>query len=547
MTSNSATEPTRPVSTTTIDNDGNVHARTALSPKANTSRASVAVPPSKVIPVIVIAGIMGSNLRACMSGSMKNKELRPGADAWRPPNGKKAGLNEAEKWSKRSPAIRQRILDADTLEVDPSGEILEIPKRSNVSTCRARGWGEIHADSYGGLLFTLEENLNSTFKVSSDSVEMASAWVDINDYERSAWDTSSDGIGAAITADELKKFAAYHYPVYAFGYNWLQSNEMSAARLKERIESIIASWRHATHTCTRVMLVTHSMGGIIARACAKQIPEKIAGIVHGVMPALGAPACYRRLACGTESSSPGKGTLDTYAMGKFAEIAGATADETTPILALSPGPLELLPTHLHPSWLSAQINLPKAPYAVELNFPDKNPYNFYKDFTCWYRAINLALADPANKFKGAVEAKVVVAVNQAEHFHTKLLDTFYHPNTAAFYCVDPEYRSFGNYRWIATSSKAISPNYLQKGTINSHTFSGARNVAIEKGSILFFEPSNQDAPGDGTVPISSGQGPTGKIPHIFRTIGYDHQGAYKNEAMLALTQHLIVKLLQKII
>lgn len=547
MTKNSAIEPTRPVPTVAIDLQGNLHARTALSPKSNTTRASVAVPPSKVIPVIVVAGIMGSNLRAVTSGSVRNAELRPGEAAWRPPNGKKAGLAEADMWSKRSPAIRQKILDAGTLEVDPTGQILEIPKHSNESICRARGWGEIHADSYGELLCTLEENLNCTFKISASDVEMQSTWVDINEYDRRAWGVSSEGIGSTLKADELEKFAVYHYPVYAFGYNWLQSNETSAARLRERIESIIASWIGVTHICTKVMLITHSMGGMVARACAKQIPDKIAGVVHGVMPALGAPACYRRLACGTEASSPGKGKLDTYAMEKFAEIAGATTEETTPILALSPGPLELLPTHLHPSWLFAQIKLPKGPYSVELSFSDKNPYKFYKDFSCWYRAIDLSLADPAKKFKEGAEQRVARAVEQAEKFHTQILGVYYHPNTAAFYCADPQQRSFGSYQWIAISSKAVAPPNLQTGTVESHTFSGARNVSISKGPILFFEPSIQDAAGDGTVPVSSGQGPTGKIPHIFETVGYDHQGAYKNEAMLALTQHLIVKLLQRAI
>jgi hypothetical protein len=54
------------------------------------------IPPDKVMPVIVIAGIMGSNLRARTStGPKKNDELEPGQQAWRPPNGKIAGLKEA--------------------------------------------------------------------------------------------------------------------------------------------------------------------------------------------------------------------------------------------------------------------------------------------------------------------------------------------------------------------------------------------------------------------------------------------------------------------
>ncbi|WP_373989470.1 hypothetical protein [Duganella sp. BuS-21] len=239
--------------------------------------------------------------------------------------------------------------------------------------------------------------------------------------------------------------------------------------------------------------------------------------------------------------------LDNYAMEKFAEIAGSTTDETTPVLALSPGPLELLPNHLYPKWLFAQINLPAEPYTVELNFPDKNPYKFYRDFECWYRAINIRLADPARKFPDVIEERVEKAIEQAERFHTKLLGTYYHPNSAAFYCADPHQLSFGKCHWIAMASTAVSPPKLQTGTIDSHTFSGARNVTITKGPMLFFEPSSQNEKGDGTVPSTSGDGPAGNIPHVFRTAGYEHQGAYKSKAMLALTQHLIVKLLQRAI
>lgn len=546
MSKNGATEPTRPVSAT-IDEAGNLLACTTLSPKANTTRACIAVPPSKVIPVIVIAGIMGSNLRASASTARLNAELKPGEAAWRPPNGKKAGLEEASKWSRRTPKVRQKILDGDTLEVDPSGQIAEIPEQSSEAICRSRGWGEIHADSYGILLAKLQKNLNRTFKISAGKVEMQSAWRKINGYDRADWGAVDSPIGAVISEEELKKFSAFQYPVYAFGYNWLQSNEISAGYLKQRIESIIASWVKANHQCSQVVLVTHSMGGLVARVCAKQIPEKIAALVHGVMPAWGAPVCYRRLACGTESSSPGKGIADTFAMEKFAEIAGCTPDQATPVLALSPGPLELLPNHLYPKWLFAQINLPQNPYAVELNFPSKNPYEFYRDFDCWYRAVDLALADPANRFGAAVAQPVTTAIKQAEKFHTQLLDTYYHPNSAAFYCADSHQLSYGTYRWNATSTRAVAPSVLQRGRVLSHTYSGGRNVAIDKGPMLFFTSSVQNAIGDGTVPVTSGNGPSGKIAHIFQTTGYDHQGAYNNEAMLALTQHLIVKLLQKTI
>jgi len=65
-----------------------------------------------------------------------------------------------------------------------------------------------------------------------------------------------------------------------------------------------------------------------------------------------------------------------------------------------------------------------------------------------------------------------------------------------------------------------------------------------KGQSLVFSPGTQDAPGDSTVSHQLGAGPRGKVKRIFRTTGYDHQGSYKDKAMLMLTHHLIVKIAQ---
>jgi pimeloyl-ACP methyl ester carboxylesterase len=88
----------------------------------------------------------------------------------------------------------------------------------------------------------------------------------------------------------------------------------SSERLEKRMLEIIEFWTQPNGAATKVILVTHSMGGLVARACAKRIPDKIAGVIHGVMPALGAPAAYRRMACGTESSSPDYGPLDNWSL-----------------------------------------------------------------------------------------------------------------------------------------------------------------------------------------------------------------------------------------
>ncbi|KQV89814.1 hypothetical protein ASD15_24170 [Massilia sp. Root351] len=406
---------------------------------------------------------------------------------------------------------------------------------------RQRGWGEVHWSSYGTVLATLQERLNATFRNVWGHVSHDGHW-------RRLSTASKDDLNE-VSACELQKVAEYHYPVYAFGYNWLESNEQSAGRLRERIEDIIASWTKAKRKCSSVILVTHSMGGLVARACAKTIPEKIVGVIHGAMPALGAPVCYRRIACGTEASHPGKGDLENIAAGKFADIAGRRPEDTTAVMATSAGALELLPNQLYPErWLFAAVKSDDSAKAVDyLELPNGNPYEMYRDMSAWYRVINPDLADPAGKYKGDVKAHIRKAVRQAERFHTEVLGSYYHPNTFAFYGDDAQQLSVGSCRWLASMrSSVLSSSALAKGEPLSHVANGSRNVGIAGGSTLIFSLNEQYVAGDGTVPRSSGAGPSGKVLRLFDTGGYDHQGSYNNLDMLYLTQHLIAKLVQKL-
>jgi pimeloyl-ACP methyl ester carboxylesterase len=510
MTNSSGyTEPVRPLPDSAVDNEGNLRAYTILSPKTNTTRAGVRVPPVKVIPVIVIAGIMGSNLRASSkSGQVKNKILKPGEQAWRPPNGINDGLSEASKWSKRDAATRQMILDPDTLEVDEYGPIALPPTTTEFSwdlaTASARGWGEIHSDSYGQLLTELQLNLNSTFNSVWGKPSRESFWLMLDKFDRGLWGARKEGVTSEITDDELLKFAEYHYPIYGFGYNWLQSNETSAEHLKNRIDEIISFWTGRKRICSSVILVTHSMGGLVARACSKQIPEKILGVIHGVMPAAGAPACYRRVACGTETTSPGKGKLDVKKMEKFADIAGRTSAETTPVLATACGPLELIPNHLYPKpWLFGGIVTRDRRFSAILKLPEGSPYDLYRDMESWYRAIDPTLADPANLYDGEAVDHINKALRQAEKFHTEVLGEYYHPKTYAFCGVDEQQRSFGICYWIANANSAsIDQEVLKHGRLTETTSNGGRQVQVENLS-YHFEIAAQDASGDGTVPRQS--------------------------------------------
>jgi hypothetical protein len=295
------------------------------------------------------------------------------------------------------------------------------------------------------------------------------------------------------------------------------------------------------------------MGGLVARACAKRIPDKIAGVIHGVMPALGAPAAYRRMACGTEAPD---------VIGKFtAMILGATTYDTTPVLATSPGPLELLPNHLYPRpWLHVRVMQPSGPTGERetafdyLHLPNESrpdPYKLYRDMTSWYRLVDPALADPAGKFrdnKGGVEKAIKNAIDAAERFHTKYLGDYYHPNTYAFYGDDPNQLSFGQVRWVGrreSGSRAVlTVANVSKGKCSRHDPEGGRLVEVDSECAVLFKPDPPDSRGDRTVPHQSGAGPAGKVQHLFDTRGFDHQGSYNNEDMLMLTLRLVVRIVQ---
>jgi pimeloyl-ACP methyl ester carboxylesterase len=454
--------------------------------------------------------------------------------------------------------MRQNILDPKTVEVDTRGEIhLPLDARNYGTTeaeVRQRWWGEVHSDSYGGLLYGLHVGLNHTFEMDPiDNVRVVCRhWQDVMTCDPAKW-----GVRAVdrITEAELEKHAGYYYPVYACGYNWLESCEISANRLRQRVESIIGFWVSRKRSCSNVILVTHSMGGLVGRAAARQIPDKVLGVIHGAMPALGAPVCYRRIACGTESWSPSNGGLDNKKAEYVAEILGERPTATMPVMATSPGALQLLPNHFYPQpWLHicvvSRVNHKDVARDVA-HLPTGNPYDLYRDMTSWYRLVDPGLADPAGKQRGdqkKVERAIKDAIDSAEKFHRVVLGDYYHPNTYVFYGADPGHMSFGAVRWVARDPGAgavFTEANVRSAVQAGYGPTGGRRVRLENRTDLHFVPARQDVAGDGTVSHQSGAGPRGKVAQMFDIRGFDHQGAFNFEANLLLTHHLIVKLVQK--
>jgi pimeloyl-ACP methyl ester carboxylesterase len=559
-------EPTRPLKDPVPQEDGSLLTRSIATSKTFKIRGAFSVGSRKVIPVIFIPGTMGSNLRVRRDVPLPpNYPLQPGEPAWRPPNNDASAWGYARTWSQRSPAERQLILNPNYVEVDDTGDLDIAPCSLERSVMQERGWGEIFNGSYGTLLFDLQSHLEMTFRFDAlNQRHVRQRWKEVMQAmqgdARKRWGVQSV---EPLTESELEVYAQYQYPIYAFGYNWLQSCGESAKRLETRLTDIITWWQKRKHECEQVILITHSMGGLVARACAKRIPDKIVGVIHGVMPALGAPLAYRRLACGTECDNPENDGLDNYKAGKFADIGGRRPEDTTPVLSAAPGALELLPNQLYPRpWLHVRINRNSGPTGPRetafdyLHLPSEsepNPYKLYRDMDSWYRLIDLSLADPAGLYAGSiggVKQVIMKAISVAEKFHYALAD-YYHPATFAYYGQDREHPAYGQIRWVANEPSAVTnfpmtPTNIRDARYLAHEPDGARTVEVEGKFVLNFAVEPQESRGDDTVPYQSAAGPGGKIKQLFATRGYRHQESYKKADTLLLTRYCIVKLVQEI-
>jgi pimeloyl-ACP methyl ester carboxylesterase len=552
----------RSIASPTVQRDGSLTTFSITSPPSFTPRAGVPVPPNKVIPVIFVPGIMGSNLK-----SIPSKPGEKSEPVWRPPNGPWNGRQEAKKWESRKPNVRQRMLDPDFTEVDEDGPIESSNSRDR-DLFRRRGWGSVHSDSYGSFLDRLQRDLNHTFTLAYDGeIQLQRWWSDVVNADRAKWDAADL---PALTQAELRRFSEYQYPVYAVGYNWLRTNAEAAEYLARKIETWVTQWKTAGFRCDKVILVSHSMGGLVCRAYARQHEDRVLGVVHGVQPAVGAPLCYRRIACGTEQTAPGNGGVDNLKMEYFAMISGRTPAETQPVMAVSPGPLELLPCHLHPpGWLKALVATGAGNATREvLSLPKADPYDeIYRNTQNWYRLFDPALIDPGDKYQnytcGTMNgpiAKVVEAISRAEHFHKSCIGNYYHPNTWAFYGNDPKFWSFGTVRWLGrwTAHTTLTETELLAATPASsnlpgqivvrcsQTQTGQAQDTEKTATAINFAVQLQDTRGDGTVNWQSGSAPHGRsgVKRLFATTGYDHQGGYKDEPMRLLTLYLICKIAQ---
>ncbi|WP_426344108.1 esterase/lipase family protein [Pseudoduganella sp. R-32] len=533
-----------------------VRAKSVLSPEGFPVRALVKLYPKQIIPIIFIPGIMGTNLR------VKNGK----GYAWRPPNGKLAGLIQVIQYLGKDAAARKKVLHPDRVEVDGEGavsltrkvekQLKGAPDLDPEELARLYGWGELHRDSYGRILNTLQERLHDTLKTDGTPDD---AWVQLVLDQQKLHQFGAEKPFEEITPDDLKRFANAAYPVHAVGYNWLQSNNVSVQRLVEKIDAITDFYKNTLNKdCEKVILVTHSMGGLVARACTQLQgkSDKVLGVLHGVMPAIGAPATYKRMRAGFE--------------GVEQVLLGRNAAEATAVLTQAPGPMELLPTAEYQAklpggvqhWLRAHYGKSKTGGDEITSFlGEGDPYDtVYLNKADWWRLVKSELINPEKEKRSSKDNQSTSrtkdadsididftnyskALFAAQEFHSEVKGQ-YHGNCHAYYAADSAQSAWGEVRWSANTAV---PNFVQ-GVLVDDDLNGAVKVKFGE-QVCELEIAGRDLPGDGTVPELSGQAPKPFVKQIFRHEGklkghfsYDHQGSYSNDFTAGLTLYSIVKL-----
>ena len=394
-----------------------------------TDTVKLVLPPNNVLPIIFIPGIMGSNLQ----GS-------DGKPVWL--MNKTAGqpLGLAWMWARKNAGQRQAILHPSRTSVYSGGSVPSEPVGTigHRDEFTARGWGEVGETSYHEFLLWAESKLNGAgwnpaertdFSYTAVSAPPRPGGPKVVPKLSAGIVMRMEGLPLvpekgfrteAILSDDLLKRATCRFPVYACGYNWLQSNFEAAERLRERIDQIIAHHHKGSQTCRQVILVTHSMAGLVARACVtfEGMSDKIAGIVHGVMPATGAPVAYRRCKVGMAD--------EDFAAGL---VIGSNGREVTSVFAQAPGALQLLPSQAYKSgWMRVTDDTGR----VVESLPKSDPYEeLYLRRNVWWGLVNEQWLTPLDGIAikwGEFERNI----EPAKDFHQEINGVF-HKSTFVYY------------------------------------------------------------------------------------------------------------------
>jgi len=516
------------------DEQGRRVHRTRLTPREDTRVKVLLAKKPAPIPVVFLPGIMGTNLR--------NKESKDAV--WRPPNTSLRpgdivdAIGAILVWWSRGPKARQELLKASDVEVDDRGPI--DPGKSGLpeTAARLRGWGKAHRMYYHPFLARMEELLDHIVI----QRELQAWWREEGMREPADYGEELNQ-ARALSEDELTRVSAYQFDVWCGGYNWLQSNRQSAQDVRDYIDhTVLAYYREYGIVSAeqadkmKVIVVTHSMGGLVSRALTQLLGyERVLGVVHGVQPATGAPAIYHHMRCGYEGASQ--------------IILGANAGEVTAVVANAPGALELTPTGKHRGgrpWLflrdeAGQVirdadGQPRA-------YPRRqDPYEEIYKSAAWYGLVpaqNTKYLDMSSSAsennKRSPRMAFEKRIEAVAEFQDTLSARGYHPETYAHYAADDAagMHSWREVIWQGNPETLEAPGAKPKDDGNGN-YNGwfQRDAPAVVPTNPRWTAQGQDeygSGGDGTVPTDSGQAPgkargRGGVPAVRASFRHGSKG-----------------------
>ncbi|WP_288407752.1 hypothetical protein [uncultured Herbaspirillum sp.] len=292
--------------------------------------------------------------------------------------------------------------------------------------------------------------------------------------------------------------------------------------------------------------------------------ERILGVVHGVMPAIGAPATYKRMRAGFEWPAD--------------VILGRNGAECTAVMANAPGPLELLPTAQYKTWSNrgerhwlrvSYVGIGQRGFAEEMEsfLGEGDPYAkiYLNNTSDWWKLIREDLIDPAGREdREAIKAGETVALDKdigkadfdrfalnlqkARDLHAFIRDK-YHARTYAYYAADHQRPSWNEVQWKCPVSL---PDDIKTAMLRDDDLNGEIFLNFKKGIARRFVLQEPTGPGDGTVPAESGAVPTPYVLQMFKHEGkakghdsYDHQYSYDSKITQAVTLYSIVSIVNQ--
>ena len=572
-----------------------------MTPTSDTARHDVKLPPRKVIPVIFLPGVMGSNLR--LSKARQSALNRPDNRSWRPDDmvGTKgastalSGTGLAGWYKNATPAQRQLMLDQNETEVeyyrytegkdrfDPDGaetlaadqrhqnvpdDLEAIPpligarrvagwrpgrqsigkrRESAAQVARWRGWSEVlFAGAYGQMLKTVERHLNNM--VRDDAANPMWKPFFANPTTFGAMEAS-----VPLTEHDLKKISACWYPVHAMGYNYLKSNGVSAREIAERIRGLTKGYQKRGFKCDEVIIVTHSMGGLLARALIhpkygnlmNDASVKVLGMYHNVMPTMGAAASYKRMRFGFLE---GAGMVAETS----AKVLGINGENATAILANAPAALELFPGSVYgKGWLKILDGSGRELWSLPDSGESPLRSIYMQPPDKWWRLLNPDWVNPArlNEKQGGGINSVVDRVKKAAEFIEDIRATFHPSNCYGSFCSSSERPSYGEIVFKIMEREVWDSRNSELPPAQSWTLlsdDGTGTLKVQAGTrILTLVLQPPIAPGDETVPATrSAKKIAGKLFVHGESKGksYEHQNSFADNDVLSSLLYSIVQI-----